>query len=286
MNLKSKNGLLLLEKEFFHSKDIFTCGQAFHWVEEEDGSFTTIHRGRILNLREKFGKIIIEGAGLQEFEDFWWAYFDLEKDYGKLRDSLPNYDYLIRAMNFGKGIRILNQDPFETIITFIISAMNNIKRIQASVFSLSNRYGEKMDHYKGRDWYSFPEPRKLKLIAPEELRKYCGTGFRDIRIVEASRRIDEGDFNLDPLGRNREEMKKDLMTFPGIGPKVADCINLFAYDFLDTFPVDVWIKRLMEEEFSCKNLKNNEIELEGRRLFGDLAGLAQQYIFYYGRELA
>ena len=284
MNLKSKNGLLLLENEFFNPRDIFTCGQAFHWVEEDDGSFTVINKGRILNLKLKDEITIIQGSSLKEFEDYWWHYFDLNKEYSVLRESLPEHYFLKNAMDFGKGIRILNQDIFETIISFIISAMNNIKRIRRTIFSLSELYGEKVDTFKGRDWYSFPEPEILKDIPAEILREKSGVGFRDVRIVEASKRIYEKEFSLNQEGKSRLEVKRELMTFSGIGPKVADCILLFSYDFMETFPVDVWIQRIMEKEFGYKNLKPTEIEKIGREYFGENAGLAQQYIFYYGRE--
>ena len=173
------------------------------------------------------------------------------------------------------------------IFSFIISANNQISRIKKSIEIIAREYGEFIENYKGLDYYSFPRPEVLASVAVSELREITKVGFRDQRIVDTSGIISRGEFKIEEIfGLSRAEGKEKLMTLPGVGPKVSDCILLFAYDKPDAFPVDVWVKRVMEHFYLKKDTNVKEIGNEGARLFGEMAGFAQQYLFYYAREEA
>lgn len=286
MNIKEfENRIVIEDLENFEPSHIFKCGQAFRWTEEEDGSFTDVAYGKIINISREEDKVIIKNANKADFENIWRDYFDINRDYSVLREELSFDEVLKEALEYGYGIRILNQEPFETIITFIISANNQIPRIKKSVEVISKLYGKKIGEYKGVEYYSFPNAEELSKATEEELRNIAKVGFRDKRIIEASKMIRDGEINIDslftlPINEAREE----LMKLPGVGPKVADCVLLFAFKREESFPVDVWIKRVMEELYLKGETKKSMIADEGRRIFGKNAGIAQQYLFFYGRE--
>ncbi len=286
MNLKQVGEDLLIEDvDFFDVKDIFSCGQAFRAFEEEDGSYTNVAHGKIINISNDKGNIIIKNSNIKDFYKIWVRYFDILRDYGELRDALSFDETLSSAMEYGKGIRILNQEPFETIITFIISANNGIDRIKKSVDMISRMYGSKIGEYRGREYFSFPSPQELSLAKAEDLREYARVGFRDKRIVESAKMIQGGEISMEEIRKMPlEEAREELMKLPGVGPKVADCVLLFAFEKSESFPVDVWIKRVMEELYLHKNTPKGKIAQAGREIFGENAGFAQQYLFYYGRE--
>lgn len=271
--------------EEFDPKDIFTCGQAFRWHEEEDGSFTFITHGRVANAKKENNEIILSGVDESDFYNIFYDYFDLDRDYKKVMEELSIDETLRDAMEYGKGIRLLNQEKFETIISFIISANNQIPRIKNSIEIVSKMYGNLIYKDGDKEYYSFPTAEALSKAKPEDLREFARVGFRDIRIVEASRMIAEGEIDIESvLDMELEEARKYLQLLPGVGPKVADCILLFAYDRVESFPVDVWIKRVMEELYLKVETPKSKIASRGRDVFGKNAGFANQYLFYYGRE--
>ena len=194
-----------------------------------------------------------------------------------------------QSIEHGKGIRILNQDLWETIISFIISANNNIPRIKGIIERLSQKYGEPIE-FQGSTYYTFPTPEQLKNVTVEEFRK-LGLGFRDIRLYETTHMILENKVNLEELRQNKntEEVRNQLLTLSGVGPKVADCILLFSdLKRFDVFPIDVWVRRVMNELYIKKDdetkVSKKEIEKIAEEKFGDLKGIAQQYLFYWRRE--
>lgn len=282
---KTKEGLILREASF-NPTHIFECGQCFNFHKEEDGSYTAVFLGKIINvLGIADGSSLIRNISEEDFYDIFYDYFDLGEDYEQIKKSISIDETLEKATSYGYGIRILNQEVFETTISFIISANNQIPRIKKAVRIISERYGTYIGEYRGRKYYSFPSPEVLMQVSPEELREHARVGFRDKRIVEASRLVHEGalDFAKDQSLASAD-LKKKLMDLPGIGPKVADCIMLFAYHRRETFPVDVWIKRVMETLFIKKEVPKKQVEAYARDYFGELAGYSQQYLFYYGRE--
>lgn len=269
----------------FDPRDIFTCGQAFRWYEEEDKSFTFVTNGKVANAKKSNDEIILTGVSEEDFKNIFWNYFDLNRNYKDVIRELSIDETLRDAMEYGKGIRLLNQDKFETIISFIISANNQISRIKNSIEKISEMYGEFILEDENRKYYSFPTAKSLSEAHPNDLREFARVGFRDKRIVEASKMIYSGEVDIDKISQmDLESARAYLQLLPGVGPKVCDCILLFAYDRVESFPVDVWIKRVMEELYLKKETPKTKIAERGRDVFGKNAGFANQYLFYYGRE--
>lgn len=275
---------LELREDSFKPSHIFECGQCFNFNVEEDGSYTAVFLGKIINLLEKEDHVLIRNVDRETFYEIFYDYFDLGVDYKKIKKEVSIDTTLKKATDYGYGIRILNQELFETVISFIISANNQIPRIKKAVRIISERYGRYIGDFMGRPYYSFPSPDVLKDVRAEDLREYARVGFRDKRIVEASQMIYDGTLDFDWDSLSTLEIRKKLIELPGVGPKVADCILLFAFHRRETFPVDVWIKRVMETLFIKKEVPKKEVESYARTYFKDLAGYAQQYLFYYGRE--
>ena len=286
MKLYEKDNSIILEEiENFDAKAIFTCGQAFRGYEESDGSFTTVHLGRVLNVLNEKDRVIFKGTNLKEFDEIWMDYFDLNTDYKEIRKVLSNNEILPKAMEYGEGIRILNQNHFEMLISFIISANNMIPRIKKSIEVISTRYGKLICENKNRKYYSFPTIEELSKATVEELREFAKVGFRDKRIFDTVNMILNEKIDLDNFENLETDiLREELLKFSGVGNKVADCIMLFSYKRGEVFPVDVWIKRVREELFIKKETPVKKIAKEADKIFGKYAGYAQQYLFYYGRE--
>ncbi len=275
----------------FEPKHIFECGQCFRWNIQEDGSYTGVFDQNVLNVKKEEGKIIFKGICKNNIQDIVTNYFDLNTDYAKIQEKLSKVDeYLKESIEFGRGIRILNQDLWEMIISFIISANNNIPRIKGIIERISEKYGEKII-WNNRKYYTFPTPQNLGKATVEDLRN-LGLGFRDKRVYETTRIINDKKINLEGLknNKNTEEVKEQLLTLPGVGPKVADCILLFALKRYEVFPIDVWVRRVMNELYIKKEdetkVNKKEIESLATKKYQNLAGLAQQYLFYWKRETA
>ena len=217
-------------------------------------------------------------------------YFDLKRDYKKIKVELSKIDENMKtSIEYGKGIRILNQDLWETIISFIISANNNIPRIKGIIEKLSKKYGKELE-FEGKKYYTFPTPKELENVTVEDYRS-LGLGFRDIRLYETTKMILEKKVDLQELRKNPNtfEVREKLLTLSGVGPKVADCILLFSdLKRFEVFPIDVWVRRVMNDLY-IKNpdetkVSKKQIEKIANEKFGNLAGLAQQYLFYWRRE--
>ena len=288
MNIIEKDNQIILEgiNEDFEPQHVFDCGQCFRWIRQEDGSYTGVVQGKVINVKKESDLIIFDNTNKEDFENIWFDYFDLGRDYGKIKNQLRIMDeYLEKATEFGQGIRILQQDGWEMLISLIISANNRIPMIQRAINNLSEKYGKFIGEYRGKKYYAFPTPEELSRASVEEIRA-CQTGFRDKYIKSVVDYVSEN--NVDVLSYrklNTDECIKELVKFNGVGPKVADCITLFGMQKYDTFPVDVWVKRVMEEFYVEDNLSLPKIRKFALDKFGNLAGFAQQYLFYYAREL-
>lgn len=256
--------------ENFSLRDTLSCGQSFRWKEQEDGGFVGTAFGKTVKVKIENDVFIIEGADEKDFEAVWKSYFDLETDYKKIKEDLSElHPTLKEASRFAPGIRILSQEPFEALISFIISSNNNIKRIEGIVERLCENFGERNE----QGGYSFPAAEKLASLSLDEL-SVIRAGFRHRYILDAASKVVSGEVNLE---RCRElpfdEAKKELMTIVGVGEKVADCVLLYGLHRLKAFPMDVWMKRAMATLFP-------DVKAES---FGEFAGIAQQYIFHYSR---
>ena len=288
---------LLKNQESFMLKDIFECGQCFRWNKEENGSYTGIWQNNVVNVSivkqniDLTNDILFEGIFendnyKQEIE----KYFDLKRDYSQIKNKLSNIDENLKQSTiYGKGIRILNQDLWETIISFIISANNNIPRIKGIIERLSKTYGKKII-FNNKEYFTFPSPEELKNVTVQDYRK-LGLGFRDIRLYETTKMILEKQIDLEKLKNNpnTSEVRESLLKLSGVGPKVADCILLFSeLKRFEVFPIDVWVRRVMNElyikEENEEKVSKKKIEEFAKNKFGNLAGLAQQYLFYWRRE--
>ena len=275
----------------FELKDIFDCGQCFRWNKEIDDSYTGIWKNNVVNVKKENDNIIFTGVSSSEnFEEEINKYFDMNRDYEEIKEKLSKIDDNMKtSIEYGKGIRILNQELWETIISFIISANNNIPRIKGIIERLSKNYGKKIE-WNGKEYYTFPTPEELKDVTVEEYRS-LGLGFRDIRLYETTKMILEKEVDLEELQNNPNtiEVREKLLTLSGVGPKVADCILLFSsLKRFEVFPIDVWVRRVMNDLY-IKNEDENkvskkQIENLAKEKFGNLAGLAQQYLFYWRRE--
>lgn len=286
MNYYQKGNSIICENlDFFDIKAIFTCGQAFRWYEEKDGSFTTVHLGRVLNVLNEDNRVVFKGTNLEEFKEIWVDYFDLNTNYKEIRKTLSGNEILVNAMEYGKGIRILNQNHFEMLISFIISANNMIPRIKKSIEVISMRYGKFICEDENRKYYSFPTVEQLSNATVEDLREFAKVGFRDKRIFDTVNMILNDKIDLNSFeSLETDILREELLKFSGVGNKVADCIMLFSYKRKEVFPVDVWIKRVMEELFIHKQMPVKKISSYANEIFKENAGLAQQYLFYYARK--
>lgn len=247
----------------------------------------------VLNVEKTAKKIIFRGTdssnNQQQFEEKINYYFDLDRDYTNIKNTLSKVDNNLKlSIEYGNGIRILNQDLWETIISFIISANNNIPRIKGIIERISKKYGDEII-FDGKKYYTFPTPKQLSKASVEDLRN-LGLGFRDVRVYDTTKMILKKEVDIEKLNKlNTPNARDILLTLPGVGPKVADCILLFSsLKRFDVFPIDVWVRRVMNELYihneNEEKVNKKEIQKLANEKFGNLQGIAQQYLFYWKRE--
>ena len=283
---------IIKNQDSFELEDIFDCGQCFRWNKNEDNSYTGVIKNAVLNVKKINNEIIFRGICNKDISEIVKQYFDLDRDYQEIKSKLSKIDiYMKASVEYGNGIRILNQDLWETIISFIISANNNIPRIKGIIERLSEKYGKEIE-WNNKKYYTFPTAEELKNVTVDEYRK-LGLGFRDIRLYETTKMILENKVNLDSMktNKNTEEVRNQLLTLSGVGPKVADCILLFSdLKRFEVFPIDVWVRRVMNDLYikdpNEQKVSKKKIEKIANEKFGELAGLAQQYLFYWRREMS
>lgn len=287
-----KEQVFILENfKDFELCHIFECGQCFRWNIQTDGSYTGVFKNNVLNVKKENNKIIFKGICNDNIIKVINDYFDFDTDYNKIKKELSNVDeYLKESIEFGSGIRILNQDLWETIISFIISANNNIPRIKGIIERISKKYGNEIE-WNNEKYYTFPTPKQLSKASVEDLRA-LGLGFRDKRVYDTTKIILNNEISLKELIEEKDVniLREKLLTLPGVGPKVADCIMLFGLKRFEVFPIDVWVRRVMNDLY-IKNddetkVNKREIEKLAMEKYKNLAGLAQQYLFYWKRETA
>ena len=281
---------ILKNAKSFELKDIFDCGQCFRWNKESDESYTGVFKQNVINVKKQGQDVYFKGICSGDIKNVVTYYFDLERDYENIKKTLAKVDINMKtSIEYGKGIRILNQDLWETIISFIISANNNIPRIKGIIEKLSKTYGNEII-WNNNKYYTFPSVNQLKDVTIEQYRK-LGLGFRDIRLYETTQMILNKEIDLEYLKEEKDTLKvrEELLKLSGVGPKVADCILLFSeLKRFDVFPIDVWVRRVMNDlyikEENEEKVSKKKIENLAKEKFGNLSGIAQQYLFYWRRE--
>ena len=249
----------------------FECGQCFRWNADDNGVYYGVVRGVPARVWEEGDDVLLRSAG---DEGMWRDYFDLERDYAAISRSFNGGEYLDACVEYGMGIRILRQEPWEALCSFIISQCNNISRIKGIVERLCSAYGEKCE-LEGREFYSFPSAELIAGLDDDAL-SILRCGYRAPYILNAARALSDGSLDLNALiDCDSLTAKKTLTGLKGVGDKVANCVVLFGLYHMEAFPIDVWIKRALKEHFP-KNFDP--------AVLGDYAGLAQQYIFHYIRN--
>lgn len=264
----------------FSLAETLESGQCFRFEKNGETDAYTVFAG------ERTGVFIQEGKALYLCEEgtedipFWRRYFDLERDYGKLKETLAAGDpVMAEAISFAPGIHLLRQGFFETLISFILSQNNHIPRIRGLIARLCAAYGRELE-----GWFAFPTPEELARADEESLRR-LGCGFRAGYIADAVRKVRAGGYETAELeGLATGELRARLMEIRGVGRKVADCVMLFSLGRHEVFPADVWIRRVMEAAyFGGEPLSLQALQETAAARFGADAGFAQQYLFYYGR---
>ncbi len=253
----------------FDIADTLDCGQAFRWSELESGKWSGIAAGRELVIYRENDEVILENITEADFQSFWRGYFDLDRDYSEVIAAISGNEILKKASEVGGGIRILRQEPWEALCSFIISQNNNIPRIKGIISRLCENFGEKVG-----SGYSFPTAEKIACLSVEDL-AVLRCGFRAKYIIDGAKKYSSGEIDEEVLYHgNIEDARKELEKILGVGPKVADCTLLFGYSRIEAFPRDVWIKKAMEVFFKG--------ELPAVAM--PYAGIVQQYLFHYARK--
>lgn len=283
---EEKNRVIIRGAKDFHLDHTFDNGQCFRWNKEEDGSYTGVVFGRVANINYIKDTIVLNNVTLKDYNEIWKDYLDLDRDYGAVKKMLSEKDPTMRkAVSYGKGMRILQQDKWETLISFIISQNNNIPRIKKCVEDFCTNHGSTLGKYGEKLYYSFPEPAVLAKLSVEEL-DTCKLGYRAKYMIETAKQItsDHGR-TLEGLSSvSAEEAEEYLLSLSGVGPKVANCIMLFSMGKYDSFPLDVWIKRVMNQVYHIEPGNVKKMQSYAAQHFGEYGGIAQQYLFYYMRK--
>lgn len=283
----------------FDPVHIFECGQCFRWQRQPDGSYTGVVRGKVANVSYKSGvtpsisdtavmqdipgTLVLENVTMEDFQQIWFDYFDLGTDYSLIKKAVSIDPIMKKAVKFGSGIRILRQEPWEVLISFIISANNRIPRIKKIIDDICRLFGEQIE-YGAQKYYTFPDVPSLAACSLEQIQE-CRAGYRCAYIHETSKAVIAGGFDHLRLAKMKtDEARETLLKLMGVGNKVADCILLYSGMKRDVFPTDVWVRRVMEELYFGREAGFKEIQQFAAEKFGVHAGVAQQYLFYYARE--
>lgn len=261
MDYISKNGDIIIERKDFSLDDTLDCGQSFRWKKTDENTYVGAMLNNPLEISQQEDTITFKNTSSEQFESIWQDYFDLDTDYSAYKKQFSADPVLKKACEYAGGIRILKQDCFEMLISFIFSQNNRIPRIKAIISRL-------VEHYGG-----FPSLEQLKGVTVEEL-DFLKSGFRAKYIVDAVSKLESGEVNLEKAkSMPTDEARQELIKIKGVGAKVSDCVMLFGMYKIDAFPIDVWVKRVMEQYYPDGLPK----------CVGNARGIAQQYLFHYIR---
>lgn len=284
MKVQEKNGCIIIEnlRDFLLSQTL-ECGQCFHFYKLDDEEYIVVAYEKMLHIKQIGEELVFYNTSMEDYNNIWRKYFDLNRDYSSIKAFLIKADEkLVPAINEKYGVRILNQQFSETLMSFIISQTKQIPQIKQVVNTISERYGRCVGEYLGKKYYSFPDIKALKAITKEEFLE-CKAGFRAEYLVEAAKFL-ENRMNEDFFSEyTYDEAKAKLMSIKGVGEKVANCVLLFSLGYRNAFPVDVWIKRTMEDLYFHKETNKTVIQKFGEEKFKEYGGYAQQYLFYFGK---
>ncbi len=272
----SKNDIIVNDITSFDLAKTLECGQVFRYEQNEDRSYTVVSSDKAAKISQNDGVLTFHNMDRDCFESYWRAYFDLDRDYATIKLGIAVDDMIKTAMEHGDGIRILKQNTFEALISFIISQNNNIPRIKKIIQAFCLQFGKKINTplHDAKEYFSFPSPETLEGLTAEDL-AFCKCGFRAKYIADAVKKINSGEVDLSALAcLSNEDAMKILMQINGIGPKVANCIMLYGCARFDAFPIDVWIKRIIDKYYG---------EGFDPARYGQYGGVAQQYLFYTER---
>ena len=269
---KEKDKLIISNSQDFNVIQTLNCGQIFRFVVDGDTA--------VVYSKDKYAKLLWNSNTIQiltEDVDYFYKFFDLDRDYAQIKDVLRKDEFLKSAVDYGSGIRIINNDAYEIIISFIISANNNIKRIKNSIEYLCSHYGKNMGMY-----YAFPTLEELKKVSIQDYRN-AGLGYRAEQMFDTVQTLTDED--IESLKKkNKYEQFKFLLSLKGVGEKVANCIMLFGLGVKDVFPVDTWINKVYNNLTNTNTTDRKKITKELTDRYKDLSGFAQQYFFYYYRD--
>ncbi len=271
---------ILTEIKHFSVEKTLECGQAFNFEKLEDNFYKLTAFRRVLFLKQNDEKIIMYPTNKVDFNNIWFGYFDLNTDYAEIYNKFVKDETLKPLVEYGDGIRILKQEKWECLISFIISQNNRIPQIKKCINYIAENFGDKIEN-----GFAFPTPEQLSKKSIEEIQE-SKVGFRSKYIYDCTERVVNGELKLEEIQiKTREEVAVELMKIKGVGVKVANCVLLFAYSKGEAFPVDVWIKRAMETlYFNGEEQKSENIQSFAEEKFGEFSGIVQQYIFYYARD--
>ncbi|MEM2911403.1 MAG: DNA glycosylase [Candidatus Bathyarchaeia archaeon] len=285
--------IVLEQSQPFNLELTLCCGQAFRW-EKLGGWWYGVVRDKVLKVRQDGETLEFENAEV----DFVKEYFGLKDDLSLILSEITRDKHIEEAVKALRGLRILRQDPWECLISYMCATYKNIPAIKRMLFNLSRKFG-KPTVLNGYTFYTFPTADKLAKANLKELAE-CGLGYRAKYIFEAAKKVSSGEFNVESLkNESYAKARKTLLTLKGVGLKVADCVSLFALEKLEAFPIDVWIKRVilkhyanhLEKEFiekvslrkSLTKTDYERLSLFGRQHFGRYAGYAQEYLYHFER---
>lgn len=259
----------------FDIDQTFSCGQCFRFDRQEDGGYIGVAYNRVLSIRQEGDTVTLAHTNLAEYHQVWERYLDIGRDYSTVIKRLDQDEHIRAATTFGSGIRILAQEPFECLVSFLLSQNNSIPNIRRVVERICRTYGTQL----AQGYFAFPTPQQLGR-ADEEALANLRCGYRAGYIAQAVASVLDGSFDLAIGHLPTEELRQRLMSLKGVGRKVADCIALFGYQKIDVFPTDVWVKKAMRELYQ---VEGSEIDSFSSQYFGKYRGLAQQYLFYHMR---
>lgn len=278
---------IILDVTCFNLKYTLECGQCFRWNKIDEEYYIGVIKDRVIKIKQNGNKLYVSSDNMENLENVIYEYFDFNTNYINIEERISKIDENVNnAVKNTSGIHILNQDFFETLISYIISANNNIPRISKSVNLISQKYGKKVI-FENKEYYLFPTPNELKNVLEEDFKK-CGVGFRARYLKHAVQDILNEKIDIKSINETSTEiLKSKLLDIMGVGPKVADCILLFSCQKKDVFPIDVWVERVMTNLYFKdygRAMKKKEILEYAQKHFGKDAGIVQQHLFYNVRE--